>query len=311
MRPGRRGLLLFGVALLLAAPVAQARRQRHAARDSLPGWLQQALEREVGQAETDAVWLHEELQVAPLATGGVRYHVRRAARLMREGALPRFVAASHYYRKGDKLGPARAWSIDGASKVVAADEKRDVSTAPAMAGYSVFDDSRIRWINLPSLRAGPVAAWEDSWVAMLDTGARHHLFGSAERRTAWSQFSLALPAGWHYDLALDHADEIGVDRGKTSVVLHARDLARPSADRLRPPAREFLPSAWPRWGYDAGARGPASSRIADSRSATRSSASSQVAGRNAGITSSSSTRPPGRRRPPPSPRTSADSGPFG
>ncbi len=259
MITARRAALLLTVLAalaLLVAPADAGRRKRKSTKlRSLPAWVQGACARQTPATPGDAVWLHDELGVEVLAEGGVRLSYRHAVRILGERAREHFATVAHLYRRGDAISELSAWTIQRDGTALPIRAKDDVEDRPYIAGFSVFDESRVRYAELPAVRVGSTVAWEYSRTVALDRGAHSVSFGDANRPTLFARATLTVPPGFKLDASVLRGEHLVREDTPETVVLTARDLTPLPPEERRPPARELLPEAWLRWSSPDGKRG--------------------------------------------------------
>lgn len=243
---------LAGCALLALPAVARGRGRRAAA---LPGWAAEALARPSPRTGADAVWLHRELVVRPLGEGGVRRTFRAAVRILRPDGLRAFGSCSVGYRREDRVERLDAWSVGPGGELRGSRTVRDASDEPFIASGSVYDDWRIRSVEVPALMVGGVVVWESEWVTRLDVGAASLTLATTDRPVALGRLEVEVPEGWQWQALTRRAE--GVERAETErgVVLLARDLDPVIPERHGPPEGDVLPLAWVRWWSEGQGRG--------------------------------------------------------
>lgn len=252
-RSGRAGWILLAAALVafFAVPTAEARHRKARHKTipvaDLPEWLQEALRLPSPTTSADTVCLHEEYVVEPLAAGGVRKRERYAARILTTQGMKQFTSAMHFYRKGDTLGEFSAWTIDPQGKALVLATKNSIVDKPALAGYSVYVDSRYRSVKLSGLRAGYVVAWEYSLTEQFDAGADEYVFGSVRRPTLLSRFSVRVPEGWHLEAVVQRGENLQQSGERGRIVFSGTGLTPPPLEQHRPPPGQILPRVWLRW----------------------------------------------------------------
>lgn len=216
-----RGLAVLAVAALLAAPAAARKGPKELAAEELPSWVREAAAREVSPAgRTDFVWLHDETDVTVLAEGGVRIVRRRAPRVMDPSAMSRLGTWSVSYQRGDEVESLSAWALlaDGTARV--SGRKDDDVDLPAIEGYSIYEDSRVRLVTTPPSPVRSVVAFESSAVHRVDLGAEGVYLGDPDGATAT-----------------------------------ARGLAPLPREPARPPSESLSPAIWAHWASPDGSRG--------------------------------------------------------
>lgn len=250
--------LLLAAAALLAVPAAFAAApvRQSLDLDRIPDWVREVAARPVPQTDADAVVLHEEDIVEPLADGTVKTTHRFAVKILRVSASDDFSAQTAVYRKDDPRPEMETWVLYGDGKAVIPDRIEDRADMPYVERGTDYADSRIARLDTPAPNPGAVVVFERSVVDSIDVGAHNALLGDTTRPTLLSRVELRLPAGWSGDATVARGAGVAVRKTASSVVAEAKDIpAQPRRTDLALNAYRVLPSVWVRWWNPAAKRG--------------------------------------------------------
>jgi hypothetical protein len=254
---------LGGLTLLLAlAAASDAVHSRGKPKDripraDLPEWVREAAEREVFQEGHDVTWLLEDVLVEPLPEAGVRITTRYAGRVLRDPGRKTLGSWTMQYGKEDEVVSQQVWNVLPDGTVRAAKPGRDVHDRPAIAGFSVYEDTRASTIVCPGVQIGSIVAYESVKLEGFDTGSHAFHFGSLDEPTVSSRFTLRVPEGWRWEAVRRRMDETGIEltQRDNGFTLSGSDLPEQPREELRPPYHELLPMVWGRWWSPDGERG--------------------------------------------------------
>jgi hypothetical protein len=259
-----RRLPWLGGLLLLLAPVlasdaiqARGRPKDRIPRADLPEWVREAAQRPVFEEGHDVTWLLVETLVEPLPDAGVRITARRAGKVVRDPGREALGSTTVFYRDEDEVVSLKAWNILPDGTVRAAKPARDVHDRPAISGYSVYDDVRVRTIAAPGVQVGSIVASENVKLQGFDTGAYPFYFGSLDAPTVESRFTLRVPEGWRWDAVQRRTEDTGIEltQRDDGFTLSGSNLVSQPREELRPAFYEIVPMVWGRWWSPDGKRG--------------------------------------------------------
>ena len=248
----------LALACLLACATAWAAKpyRRTAALAELPEWVRTAAATPTPATDADYVVLHDETQVRPLESGGVRVVRRYAARPLKITAIEQVWSFRLDYRGPDRSPETRSWTVapDGAS-ATRPDDVLDRRDDPRSESGVLVNDARVLTISAANPIVGSTVAYETSIVEDLDVGARRHIFGLEVHPVVRSRLALEVPAGWKLDASASGLREIPCARTASTVVCEAENVPPLPRDETRPPAADALAQVWVRWWSPDGTRG--------------------------------------------------------
>jgi hypothetical protein len=257
-RPALGGLLLL-LALASASDAVHGRGKPkdRIPRADLPEWVREAAEREIFAEGHDVTWLLEEISVEPLPEAGVRITTRYVGKALRDPGREVLGTWTMYYGKEDDVVSQQVWNILPDGTVRAAKPGRDVHDRPAIAGFSVYDDTRASTIVCPGVQAGSIVAYEGVKLKGFDTGSQPFYFGDLDEPTVESRFTLRVPEGWRWEAVRRRMEDTGIEltQRDDGFTLTGSDLPAQPREELRPPSDELLPMVWGRWWSPDGERG--------------------------------------------------------
>jgi hypothetical protein len=226
-------------------------------RADLPEWVREASDRPAFADGHDVTWLLVETLVEPLPDAGVRITTRHAGKVVREAGRGMLGSWTVFYGQEDEVVSQKAWNILPDGTVRASKPGRDVRDAPAVAGYSVYDDVRASTIAAPGVQVGSIVASESVKLQGIDTGAYPFYFGSLDEPTVRSRFTLRVPEGWGWEAVRRRMEDTGIEltQRDDGFTLSGSDLVSQPREELRPAFHELLPLVWGRWWSPDGARG--------------------------------------------------------
>lgn len=250
-------ILAWVVFLSQAAPVLAPPIRRAAPPEKWPDWLKEAYARPSAEAagEADAVILHQETIVEPLAAGGVRYQHRLAVRLLKPSAVPKYDSWRVYYEKGAPRPELKAWTIGPDGKAVVPDPEVDFADLAAETPGVLFDNNRFRGVEAPVALPGSVVAYEDERILLFDRGAAQHLFGEVGQPVLFSRFVLQVPPGWTMAAVPLEVEGLEVQQDARTLTCTKRDLPAYTLEEHSPPFAAQAPRVWGRWFSADGSRG--------------------------------------------------------
>lgn len=129
--------------------------------ESAPDWLAAAGRLDLGHFGdgSGAVILSDWTDFNVDATGRFVQTERRAMRVLNRRSADRFLEAVGQENNDTKVTSIQTWTISPSGHITQSG-KKDVISAAAMAGFELFDDSRVKVIKIPGAEDGALVGYE-------------------------------------------------------------------------------------------------------------------------------------------------------
>ena len=143
----------FLLACWVGAPLSSA--------DSVPEWLSSLVHMDLGHFGdgSSVVILSDWTEFNVDASGKFVETDRRAMRVLNRRAADRFLDAVGRENNDTKVTSIQTWAISPSGHVTSSG-KKDVVSAAAIAGFELFDDSRVKVVQIPGAEEGSLVGYE-------------------------------------------------------------------------------------------------------------------------------------------------------
>jgi hypothetical protein len=148
--------LILGVLLILFSPGPPPSRA-----ESVPEWLTAAGRVDLGRFGdgSGAAIVSDWTEFLVDATGKFVETERRAMRVFNRRAADRFLNAVGHENSDTKVTSIQTWAISSSGHVTPS-SKKDIISSPAIAGFELFDDSRVKAVQIPGAEDGALVGYE-------------------------------------------------------------------------------------------------------------------------------------------------------
>ena len=190
------GSLSAGACLVLGSILLLCPGDRSISRaDSAPGWLTDAGRADIGHLAdgSAAVILGDWTDFSVDATGRFTETERRAMRVLNRRAADRYLDAVGDENNDTKVTLIQTWAISPAGRLTVSG-KKDIVSAAAIAGFEVFDDSRVKTIRIPGAEDGALVGYQIVTQGRIPIkGERFAMEGAIPTRL--SELHVSVPSG--------------------------------------------------------------------------------------------------------------------